>query len=255
MVKIPPIANLQNVSTHFKDDKVKQTFIFLLTFIVLTSCNQEKKPDQNKTIDTIATTTNDTLPTNQLTPNVTLDCSIFKFNNVKQQADTLMKYVNKKQLAADEKFFCAFPNSFKGMQNIFGFDDNKGAAPLYDSGENMIEYFANLNTISKEIYYDKYISICLDGIWEADNIREAFGLADKLTNDTEAACSSLSKRTDKEIKSVFHFIFDGPHPNNDDNKETYNRLSPKITKQNERLCKLLTESYNKVMTEDDGHGH
>jgi hypothetical protein len=189
-----------------------------------------------------------------LTPNAELDCS-FKFKNSKEQADTLTKYFDKKQLAADEKFFCAFPNSFNEMQNIFGFDDNKGAAPLYYNGENMIGYFANLNTISKEIYYDKYISICVDGVWEADNIREAFGLADKLTNDTEAACSSLSKRTDKEIKSVFHFIFDGPHPNNDDNKETYNRLFRKMTKQNERLSKLLTESYNKVMTEDDGHGH
>jgi hypothetical protein len=184
-----------------------------------------------------------------------LDCSIFKFDNVKQQADTLMKYFDKKQLAADENFFCAFPNSFKGMQNIFGFDDNKGAAPLYENGENLIGYFANLNTISKEIYYDKFINICVKGVWEADNIREAFGLADKLFDDTEAVCTSLSMRTDEEIKSIFHFIFDGPHPNNEYNKEIYYRLSPKMTKQNERLGNLLTESYNKVMTEDGGHGH
>ncbi len=229
-----------------------------MTIFVLTSCNQEKKSEEKKTTDTVvAITTDNAPPTNQLTPNATLECSIFKFKNAKQQADTLMKYFDKKQLATDEKFFCAFPDSFKGMQNIFGFDDNKGAAPLYDyhNGENMIGYFANLNSISKEIYYEKYINICVDGVWEADNIREAFGLADRLINDTEAACSSLSKRADKEIKSVFHFIFDGPHPKNEQNERTYKELLPKLTKQNERLGKLLTDSYSKVIAEDDGHGH
>ena len=234
---------------------MKKTFLILLTIFALTSCNQGKMSDENKTVDSVATKTIDTI-TKELTANMTFDCSEFKFKNVKQQADTLMKYFDKKQLVSDKKFFCAFPNSFKEMQDIFGFEDNKGAAPLYDypSGENMIKYFANLNTISKEIYYDKYINICVDGVWKADNIREAFGFADRLTNDTKAACSSLSKRTDNEIKSVFHFIFDGPHPNNDLNKETYNRLLPKVTKQNERLGKLLTDSYRKVMSEDDGHG-
>jgi hypothetical protein len=234
---------------------MKQTFIFILTIFALTSYNQGEKSDENKTVDSIATKTSYTIA-NESTANMTLDCSEFKFKNAKQQADTLMKYFDKKQLGSDKKFFCAFPNSFKEMQDVFSFDDNKGAAPLYDypSGENMIKYFANLNTISKEIYYDKYINICVDGVWKADNIREAFGFADRLTNDTEAACSSLSKRTDNQIKSVFHFIFDGPHPNNDLNKETYNRLLPKVTKQNERLGKLLTDSYRKVMSEDDGHG-
>ncbi len=143
------------------------------------------------------------------------------------------------------------------MQNIFGFDDIRGEAPMYDypMGENIIRYFANLNTIDKEIYYNKYINICVDGIWEADNIREAFGFSNRLANDTEAGCLSLSKRTDKEIKSVFHFIFDGPHPKNEYNEKIYNELLPIVTKQNDRLGKLLTESYKKVITEDGGNGH
>ena len=236
---------------------MKQTVIFLLTIFVLTSCNEERKADENKTIDTFAGTTNDTLQTNHLPNNVSIDCSLFKFKNAKEQADTLSKYFDKKQLGSDERFFCAFPNSFKEMQDVFGFDNNKGSAPLYDypNGENMIKYFAKLNSIPKDIYYDKYINICLDGVWEADNIREAFGFADRLTNDTEAACLSLAKRTDKEIKSVFHFIFDGPHPKNEYNEKIYTELLPILTKQDERLGKLLKEAYNKVITEDDGHGH
>ncbi len=115
----------------------------------------------------------------------------------------------------------------------------------------MIKYFANLNTISKEIYYDKYINICVDGVWEADNIREAFGLELRLINDTKAACSSLSKRTNKEIKSVYHFIFDGPHPKNEINKKKYNVLLPILTKENEKLGNLLEETYKKIITEEN----
>ena len=80
-------------------------------------------------------------------------------------------------------------------------------------------------------------------------------VVDRLTNDTEAACLSLSKRTDNEIKSVFHFIFDGPHPKNEDNEKIYNKLLPILTKQNKKLGNLLKETYNKVIREDDGHGH
>lgn len=235
---------------------MKQTIILFLIFI-LSSCIQTNDPDEPKTIDTIPTVSHDTKITDPSLAKLTFDCSYFIFKNPIQQADTLTKYFGQKQTIADEKFFCAFPNSFKEMQAIFGFDNNKGEAPLYHypNGENIIKYFANLNSISKTIYYEKYINICIDGVWEADNIREAFGFADRLTNDTEAACSQLSKRTDKEIKSVFHFIFDGPHPNNEINTETYTRLLPKITSQSERLGKLLADTYKKVMTEDDGHGH
>lgn len=237
---------------------MKQTFIFLLIIFVLpSSCNEGKKSDENKTNDTFSVTTIDTFQTNHLTKNGGIDCSLYKFKNAKEQADTLSKYFDKKQLTTEERFFCAFPNSFKEMQAVFGFEEKKGSAPLYDypNGENMIKYFAKLNSIPKDIYYDKYINICLDGVWKADNIREAFGFADRLTNETEAACLSLAKRTDKEIKSVFQFIFDGPHPKNAHNEKIYNDLLPILTRQNERIGKLLTESYKKIMTEVDGHGH
>ena len=245
------------VNTNFKNGYLKQSFIFLLTIFLLTACNQEKKSNENATTETINIATKGTTLNYPSTPNKAFYCSTFDFKNAKQQADTLIKYFDKNQSDADEKYFCAFPNSFQEMQALFGFDENKGAAPLYNDpyGKNMIKYFANLNSISKEIYFDKYINICVDGVWEADNIREAFGFADKLTNDAEAACSSLSKRSDKEIKSIFHFIFDGPHPKNEYNKKKYNKLLPILTKQSKKLGDLLIESYKLAIAEDDGHGH
>jgi hypothetical protein len=143
------------------------------------------------------------------------------------------------------------------MQAIFGYDDEKGAAPLYDypKGENVIQYFSRLESIPDSTYYDKFVRINIDGIWEADNIREAFGFANRLTTDTENACKILTTFSDKEIKSVFRFIFDGPHPKNKYNEKLYWRLKPVIDSQNERLSRLLTESYERLMAEDDGHGH
>ncbi|MES2620867.1 MAG: hypothetical protein V4615_08440 [Bacteroidota bacterium] len=232
---------------------MKQIIIYLLAIFGLTSCNQEKTTEENKAVSRVAITTNH-IPLPDKLPTTVLDCSTVEFKSAKQQADTLLWYFGKKRLADDEKFFCAFPNSFAGMQNVFGFDARSGLAPLGDNGI-VIPYFAQLNSIPKEIYYNKYINICIDGIWQADNIREAFGFAGRLTNDTEAACFSLSKRTNQEIKSVFHFIFDGHHPKNEYNKEIYSSLLPRVIKQNIRLGKLLTESYSEVLSEDDGHGH
>lgn len=182
---------------------------------------------------------------------VAFDCSVFEFDNVQQQADTLIKYADKEGLEADELFFCAFPNSFDEMQELFGFDRIKGAAPLYDYpiGKHIIEHFAQLNSIDKEIYYNKFINICIDGVWEADNIREAFGFADRIVSDSDAACLALSLRTDQEVISVFHFIFDGPIPHNKFNEEVYNQLLPILTEQNERLAALLEETYSSMITE------
>jgi hypothetical protein len=138
-----------------------------------------------------------------------------------------------------------------------GMSDENGAAPLYDypKGENVIQYFSQLQSISDSAYYDKYVRINIDGIWEADNIREAFNFGNRLSIDTDNACKVLSKFSDKEIKSVFRFIFDGPHPDNEMNEGIYKDLKQKIDSQNARLSQLLTESYNELLAEDDGHGH
>lgn len=132
---------------------MQQILIFLLIIFGLNSCNQIKKSEDKEATNTIVGISTDKAPSsNKLIANAMLDCFIFKFKTAKQQADTLVKYFGKNQLTTDEKFFCAFPESFKGMENIFGFDENKGAAPLYyyPNVGNMIGYFANLNSISKK---------------------------------------------------------------------------------------------------------
>ena len=143
------------------------------------------------------------------------------------------------------------------MQRLFGYDEERGAAPLYSyaAEHGLIRYFAQLNSIPPDLYYRKFINICVDGHWEADNISAAFGFAERLATDTGPACAALSQRTDQEISSVLYFIFDGPHPKNASNEQLYRKLLPLVAGHSQRLGRLLTTAYHRARAADDGHGH
>jgi len=182
--------------------------------------------------------------------------------SIEEQTETLKRYYEKgsdntgeEKVKYEQLFFKEFPSSFREMQDFFGYDDIKGKAPLYDYpiGDNIIVFFSKLKHIEMDDYYNKYIDICIDGKWEADNISEGFGLTTKLYYDTEAIISVLSEKTDKEIKSVFRFVFDGPHP--DQRKESYEELHNKVKPVNPRVADLMKQAYEQLLSEDDGHGH
>lgn len=189
-------------------------------------------------------------------------CPEFYFTSPQHQADSLMAIYEKRSKAnhdiqetLDWAFFCAFPDTFAEMRKIFGYDENLGAAPLYTDGKKIIDYFKTLTAIPKELYYDKYVGININGVWEADNIRDAFGLARHLESNTRELCQALLKRTDDEIKSVFRFIFDGPHPINQVNKDTYEKLFPLLSTESKELGRLFSEAYLEVLATHDGHGN
>ncbi len=217
--------------------------IVLNTIFSLSACYQVTPSVATKT------------PEEQLPPSETFECFNYTFKDAHQRADTLIKYCSVDTPEAIERFFCAFPNSFKEMEDLFGYSEQNKAAPLYnyEDGVTILEYFKNLTTIPKADYYNKYINICVGGVWEADHIVHAFDFEDKLRNDTHAACTELSKRSDEDIASVFRFIFDGPHPQNLRSKVIYKRLLPKLNSYSARLGKLLTRSYKQVMRTTHGH--
>jgi len=245
---------------------MKRTIIFILPILFLISCQQktEQKTSETQVENSIE----------EVKEPKEFICTDYNFKSVQEQADSLSFYMNK-AIKSDSstlpiwehKFFCAFPNSFSAMESLFGYVDDLGSAPLY-STENpsqkyldnkifsdAIGFFSELKSIPPELYYKKYTRINIYGYWQADNIQGAFGFHFKLLNDTENVCKALSKFDDNEIKSVFRFIFDGPHPKNEYNEEIYNELKPLLYKKNERLGKLWTISYDNLMSEDDGHGH
>lgn len=185
-----------------------------------------------------------------------------KYESIIEQADTLKKYYDRvTNTTGDERekyeklFFEAFPSSFNRMKELYGFDEKKGEAPLYSYpvGENHIYLFANLKYIDTTLYYNKYINICIGGKWEGDNIREGFGIYDKIYYDTKKIINVLSMRTEKEIRSVFHFVFDGPHP--EKQRESFDSLFVKVQKINPSMAELMKQEYEKLLKESDGHGH
>ncbi|MBR9833470.1 hypothetical protein GYB57_15090 [bacterium] len=196
-------------------------------------------------------------------------CNNFNFESFEVQADSINLFMEKAVKSNSEekskwerKFFCAFPNSYASMDSLFGF--NEKAGPLYYSEtpeqlqffgnlSSHIDFFSRLNSIPSDEYYVKYVNICIDGYWQADNIRVAFGFGLHLLNNPEPSCEALSKKSDKEIKSVFRFIFDSIHPDHDTNRKFYEKLLPIVKAENERLSNLLTSSYKKLMSENHDH--
>lgn len=187
-----------------------------------------------------------------------------KYKNVHDKAATLKEYYEKaiystgeERVKYEQLFFDLFPSSFQEMQQFFGYDEAKGTAPLYNYNieleregmGSIISFFYNLSYINKEQHYNKYVDICVGGKWEADNISEGFNIGAKLYYDTEAMISVLSKRTDKEIISVFRFVFDGPHPNK--RKGSYEELYNKVKPINPHISELIKQAYNELLAEYD----
>jgi hypothetical protein len=236
--------------------------VIIVILFVLASCGQSTKSDKEQIKLTEIETAETKYESGIERKSVNFECSDFSFSTAREQSDSLLVFMERaKSLNSinrqiwEHKFFCAFPGSFERMQAVFGYDSEKGAAPLYEKGQNVIQYFINLESIPDSIYFGKCVRINIDGVWEADNIAEAFGFSHRLLKNTDNACKALSKFSYKEIESVFRFIFDGPHPKNDYNENLYKNLITKIDIQDNRLSRLLTQAYENLMAEDNGHGH
>lgn len=232
---------------------MRSTYLLVMLLLAFISCKKAGS------IDSSVVSTKDSISVSDT--NEIDDYSDFTFKDENERADTLKKYVEL-ALTVNDKTYCdrmifnSFPNSFDGMRKLFGFDNVTKEAPLYiwPIGDNVIKYFGSILSIPKDTYYEKCINICVNGYWEADNIRQAFGFHKRLSEDTKSVCEVLSNRTDEEIISVFRFIFDGPHPKNDDNALIYDDLSAKLKVNDSRLSDLLKTAYEKVLLQDDGHG-
>jgi hypothetical protein len=114
-----------------------------------------------------------------------------------------------------KQFFDLFPNSFKELNDLYGYN-NGIEAPLYNQVEKHIfELFNNLNNINDTLYYRKIVSIAIGGHWDADAVN-AFqeGLRKRVLGKPNLIVYMLKEIPDKEIESFWYFYFDGVHPSN-----------------------------------------
>ena len=150
-------------------------------------------------------------------------------------------------------FFNSFPSSFDEMNDLFGYNETR-EGPLYSDDLKIIKYFSQLDLIDKEAYYNKYIDICINGKWEADNITRGFDIYKRILDDTNTICEVLAKKSDSELESIFRFVFDGPHPDNQFNHKLNNQFMSQIPNKFERLKKHINFSLEILIVENkNGH--
>ncbi len=142
-----------------------------------------------------------------------------------------------------KQFFNLFPNSFKKLNDLYGYN-NGIEAPLYNQVEkHILELFNNLNNINDTLYYKKIVSIAIGGHWDADAV-EAFqeGLRKRVLSKPNLVVYLLNEIPDEKIKSFWYFYFDGVHPS----KQIAEPLL-KIRTNNLKIYNLMIEAHNDVL--------
>lgn len=140
-------------------------------------------------------------------------------------------------------FFESFPDSFEKFVALYGVDK-----PLYESGYDHLMALYNLKTISIKSLVEKYIELSKNGIWNADNTGDLqWQSFDKITNNTEVANRYLMSMSELEVRSVFYFLLDGPHPEDKGKKTEFEILVEKFRQINPIYVEWVQSEYSKVV--------
>ncbi len=193
----------------------------------------------------------------------TIECDSTKLTFDKAHVDYLKSLIERAQTAQGEdkarieqQFFCATPDTFIGMLDLIDLEStlvyneykSRGnIPPPIEMIHPFVAFYSKIQSVAPESYYNKYIDFCWDGDYMADHIYAGFQIYERLESDTETFCNILLKRKDHEIKGVFHFIFDTSHPDNEFNRDIYNRLYPLINNHSQKLGRFFKESLENLI--------
>lgn len=159
---------------------------------------------------------------------------IEKINEIEIKADTCEVIVN------------TFPTTFTTFKNLYGFDDVKGKGILYDKYEENIDTFFSCQNISTQVKLHKAIKICIDGMWDADAVSLfQYNTLELIKTNPKEAETILNNLSKNEYSSVWHFLFDGPHPNNKENIKNVEYFS-QIFGENNKQTKTLKKEFEKL---------
>ncbi|SDT26419.1 hypothetical protein SAMN05216490_2895 [Mucilaginibacter mallensis] len=112
-----------------------------------------------------------------------------------------------------QQFFDEFPNTFKGLNDLYGYENSKPAILYFESAAHILELFNNLQNINDTLYYKKIISIAINGHWDADAVNYfQHGLRNRTEFKPELIVYILKSLPEEQIKSFWYFYFDGVHP-------------------------------------------
>jgi hypothetical protein len=140
-----------------------------------------------------------------------------------------------------------FPSNFEEFNHIYGYDDIKGEGDLYSKYEEHINDFFSCSEVSNYTKLRKAINVGINGKWDADAVGLfQHKLVDLIKSNPREALKGLDNVTKEEASSFWHFLFDGPHPEDKKNKEDVNTLMELFGKDNPQTL-LLKQEYEKLL--------
>jgi len=215
--------------------KVRNIAAYLGLLLAVSCNNVEHQPRSNlKVVTTPAAQVNST----------------FRVKDGSDRAALLTELYNNKNC---REFFNAFPNTFDEFDQLYGFDDDKGERILYSKSEEHISFLYGCAEVSDFEKLKKSIDIGINGRWEADASALvqsfAFNLIKDNPNETKAILDTLPN---SKASSFWYFMFDGPHPTDQENIKKVDLLRNLLGKDSKQ-SKLLSEQYKKLLVDWSEH--
>lgn len=176
-------------------------------------------------------------------------------------------------------FFKSFPDEFVTFHKIYGDHgiDNPWASRIRIEsiraiyGSHKITYPPDLQcsgymlhfllpelkeAIPAKEYYRKMIGVGVGGFWEADDVGALSHHLWKLIPENVAlSIEVLSEYEEKEVRSFWFFLYDGPHPEHPAKRKHFEELHPRVRDLNPEVAEQLKLAYEQLLSEYDGHGH
>lgn len=154
------------------------------------------------------------------------------------------------------RFFELFPGDFATFHKIYGYQEEK--IPYATRNYSYMLHFLLpelKEAIAADEYYNKMIGVGVGGFWEADDVGALSHHLWKLVPENVAlSIKVLEKYEEKEIKSFWYFLYDGPHPEHPFNRKHYEELYPRVRDINLHIAEQLKQAYEQLLSEYDGHG-
>lgn len=138
-----------------------------------------------------------------------------------------------------QTFIKLFPDSYNELVNYYGFDEEKGAKPLYDVYEQHINYLFKNNT-GDTYFFAKVYNISKNGKWDADAVGLfQTNLTNYIIKSPKKIIEYIADKNDSELKGFWFFIFDGSSKNDIQNKQKFDTIYKIIYSLDQRQALIL----------------
>ncbi|HNY62619.1 MAG TPA: hypothetical protein PLH70_02510 [Bacteroidales bacterium] len=147
-------------------------------------------------------------------------------------------------------FFQVFPDNFQLFNSTYGYkeinEDSTYYSPLYSvSSEHIDRFYSTIDVVDKTDFYKKIINISQNSYWAADAVNYfQYKLQELFLNNTEDFLKILEGYSDIEIKTFWHFFFDGIIVDHPDNISMYGKVYRKVNELHyNHILTLLREQF------------